>query len=113
MMSRTLLATGITAGLLMALATPASAHDINLYHGQDYGWIQTHDTAYVWDEECDGNRVFVQYQYMTIGGVATGEVYDPDGCGNDGDVRSTYPQRMTRARVCEVNVGCAPWTTIN
>jgi hypothetical protein len=102
----------IAVGLVMAFATPASAHDINLYHGSDYGWIETHDTAYVWDEECDGNTVFVQYRYSTIGGIVTSSVYDNNGCNNTGNVRSTYPQRMTSARICETNVGCSAWRSV-
>jgi hypothetical protein len=113
---RIVAAVGIAGGMLMALAPPASAHDIHLFHGEDFGLIDDHEAAEVDDRECDGNIVVVEYYYTTIGGQVYGEVADTNGCDNGGARRSTRPQKIARARVCErgpgPTAGCTGWRSI-
>jgi hypothetical protein len=111
---RIVIVVSIAAGLLMMLAAPASAHNLELRHEEDLGYIrENHTLAIASDLECDGNVVVVEYYYTTIGGSVYGEVVDGDGCDNGGNRRSTYPQRITRARICERGIGpypgCGPW----
>jgi hypothetical protein len=105
----TALAICIGLGAFMIPASPASAHSIALYHGQDSGAVVTHNQVAVLDEECDGNTVFLQFRMSTIGGVVQRSIYDRNGCNNSGATANTYPQQVTRARLCETNVGCTAW----
>jgi len=109
MIGRMTAAVAIVLALFMALASPASAHTIGLYHGADSGGVVRHNEVAVLDNECDGHRVYVQYNVSTIGGVVAYSLYDSNGCNNSGSVRNHYPQQVTRARICEANVGCSGW----
>jgi hypothetical protein len=99
-----------TASGLIAFAPPAAAHYAPIWHGNDLGQVtSTHTTVSIYDGECDGNTVFIQYQ-------ATGESFvrqtmDLNGC-NTGGNSFTVPsgRRVYRARVCETNVGCTGWS---
>lgn len=113
---RIVTATSVAVGLLVALAAPASAHDVLIFHGEDRALIDDHEAATAEDRECDGNIVVTEYYYTTIGGSIYGEVADTNGCDNGEVRRSTAPQRITRARVCErgpgPTAGCTSWRNI-
>jgi hypothetical protein len=115
-LGRIVTAAGVAAGLLIAVPTPASAHDILIFHGEDRGLIDNHEAATAEDRECDGNIVVTEYYYTTIGGQIYGEVADTNGCDNGEVRRSTAPQRIARARVCERGLGptagCTSWRNI-
>lgn len=109
MIRRIVTMAGIGIVLSMAFATSASAHTIGLYHGADSGGVVRHNVVAVMDKECDGNTVFVQYYVSTIGGSVLYKLYDSNGCNNSGSTRDHYPQQVTKARICETNVGCSAW----
>lgn len=109
-------AAGVAAGLLVAVPTPASAHDMVIFHGEDRALIDNHSVATAEDYECDGNIVVTELYYTTIGGQIYAEVADTDGCDNGWATRSFAPQRIARARVCErgpgPTAGCTSWRNI-
>jgi hypothetical protein len=99
---------GISIALLVALAAPASAHDVHVYHEYDHGWVYSHHEVHVDDVECDGNSSYVEYYVSTIGGLVYYNLYDST-CQNLGTYRDHYPQQVTKIRICEANVSCGAW----
>jgi hypothetical protein len=107
MIRRIVTAVGISIALLMGLATPASAHDVQIYHGANAAWVWSHNSVEVWDQICTaGKPVFTQYYVSTIGGSVLYRLDAP--CGGTGR-RNHYPQQVTMFRLCETTVGCSGW----
>lgn len=108
MLRRIVAAMGIGIAALAILATPASAHDVHVYHEYDHGWVWSHHEVYVDDVECDGHSVYVEYYVSTIGGLVYYNLYD-NTCQNLGEYRNHYPQQVTKIRICETGVSCSNW----
>lgn len=88
-----------TAGLVVALSTPAHAYIARAYQGDDYASVgEDHWYVEVCDMEQDGRSVYGEF--TTTGGWFT--VWDTNGsaagCGND---TSPNLNRITSVRVCE------------
>jgi hypothetical protein len=112
MIRRMMAAAGIGVATIVAtlavLAAPATAHDVEVWHEYDHGWVWSHNEVHVDDGECDGNASYVEYYVSTIGGLVYYNLYDHT-CQNLGEYRNHYPQQVTKFRLCEVNAGCTGW----
>jgi hypothetical protein len=112
MIRRKMAAVGIGVATIVAtlaiLAAPASAHDVDVYHGYDHGWVWSHNEVHVDDVECDGHSSYVEYYVSTIGGLVYYNLYDHT-CQNLGEYRNHYPQQVTQVRICEAGEGCSAW----
>jgi hypothetical protein len=98
---------GIGIALLMALATPVSAHDTDLYWRDNQAWVRGHSVISIYDQVCNAGRpVFAQYYVSTIGGLVPYDLYAP--CGGTAS-RDHRPQQITKYRICETTIGCSPW----
>ena len=103
-------AVGLTVACLaisMTFASPASAHQRDLWHGADLGRVySTHQAVYVEDRECDGNYVRVTYSHSN----RLDRVTDANGC-QPGGATVSVPDGVDRFLLCEINVGCTVWVT--
>jgi hypothetical protein len=107
MIRRMMAVVGIGVVLLMALATPASAHETDLYYSDGQAWVRGHTSINVYDQVCYGNYpVFTQYYVSTIGGLIPYTLHAP--CGGSAS-RNHYPQQITTYRLCVTNIGCTAW----
>lgn len=87
----------------VALATPASAHDVYIEQGNDRATVlrwdgRGHRVLVVNDNECDSHRVYVLYTYR--GSFGARRITDTNGCeigGND----TIAPRRITAIQLCE------------
>lgn len=108
MIKRMMAAVGIVV-FSMALATPASAHDTDLYLADGQAWVRSHRSINVYDQVCYGNYpVYTQYNVSTIGGLVPYTLYAP--CGSSAS-RNHHPQQIATYRLCVTNIGCTPWTS--
>jgi hypothetical protein len=107
---RLVAAIGIGIALLVSHAAPASAHTVEFSHsGGGSGASTGHQTVVVRDTQCDGHGVYMEYDVSTIGGLVRFTTWDPDECGGAGGQSNTYPQTITRARLCVASEGCTLW----
>lgn len=107
MIRRMMAVVGIGVVLLMAFATPASAHETDLYYGDGLAWVRGHRSIFVHDQVCYGNYpVYTRYYVSTIGGLIPYTLYAP--CGGQAS-RNHYPQQITTYRLCVGNTGCTGW----
>lgn len=98
---------GIGIALLLAVATPASAHETDLYWRDGQASVRSHRTIFVYDQVCNpGRAVFARYYVSTIGGSVRYDLYAPCGGGTSRDHR---PQQITKYQLCEVSIGCSGW----
>jgi hypothetical protein len=105
---RMMTAVGIGLVLLLSfLATPATAHDTDLYWRDNQAWVRGHSTIWIYDQVCNpGRPVRAEYFVSTIGGLVGYSL--PAPCGGS-DYRDHRPQRITKYRICETGVGCSGW----
>jgi hypothetical protein len=118
-MKRTLTVLGVTAALVFAMATPASAHDVRVTQGANWGRVlydgYYHRTITVHDGECDGHYHVARVDYYTNIDSVIRSLWDGNGCSY-GDNSQFYASgvNITRFRLCEgVNGGYDPtyWCT--
>ncbi len=99
----------LSAAVAAALAVPALAHEVMIWHGNDTSRVwNTHSYINACDNEADGNRVRAHWR-DSAGNITAGN-WDPDGsagpdCGTD-----TLPGGAVQFRLCEEVVGCTEWT---
>lgn len=109
---RALFGTGLSvAALLVAAATPASAHATTAPpHGSDTARVDAaHWVITVCDGEADNHGVYAEYVTWRAGsGVYT--VGDPNGSASPcGSETPDDGYSILRYRVCEQTEGCAGW----
>jgi hypothetical protein len=98
---------GIGIVLSLAVATPASAHDTDLYWRDGQASVRNHTAIFVYDQVCNpGRAVFTRYYVSTIGGSVRYDLYAPCGAG---DSAHHHPQQITKYQLCEVGTGCSGW----
>ncbi|UYM06338.1 hypothetical protein [Solicola gregarius] len=99
----------MVGALTIGTAGEAAAHWTYSYHGSDFTSVSyEHDNANVFDMECDGNYVSVDYRLMNSTSTPR-SVTDWDGCNRGGGGTGFLPSDVYKFRTCEANVGCAPW----
>jgi hypothetical protein len=98
---------GIAIVLFIGLATPASAHDTDLYWRSHQAYVRGHTTISIYDQVCNpGQVVYTHYYVSTIGGLVPYDLYAP--CQGTA-TRSHHPQQITKYQICEVGIGCSAY----
>ena len=97
------------AGLTVAGAQPAEAHQVCMDLGRNWGCVSTnHQTVSAHDEQCDNKSFYTQYRTTEIQG-ATFTIADRNGCQAGGTYDTVTPYRVTAIRVCSPLNDCLPW----
>jgi hypothetical protein len=109
MTRRVIAMVAVCLGLSAVSATPASAHEKTIQHGDAIVWVNpSHTVINVYDQSCFGNYwSWTEYYYMTIGGPVFGSLSTPCEATRS---RSTYPQGIYTFRACTSLTGCGAWT---
>jgi hypothetical protein len=100
-MSGRLLVFSVIAVLAALAPATTTAHFTEVFQGDDHG-TNDHSHFNIYDNECDGNRV---YGIATDATGLRGPAYDPDGCG--GDYRHLDGLNFTTYAICEEGVACS------
>jgi hypothetical protein len=100
-----------TAGLAVAGAVPAQAHQVCMDLGRNWGCVSSnHQTVSAHDEQCDNLNFYTQYRTTELPGV-TFTITDQNGCSAGGTYDNVAPHRVTSIRVCTPLNDCLPWRT--
>lgn len=97
------------AGVTIAGAPPAEAHQRCMTLGRSWGCVSAnHQTVSAHDEQCDNQYFYTQYRTTQIPG-ATFTIADRNGCRSGGTYDTVTPYRVTAVRVCSPLGDCLPW----
>ena len=99
----------LTAVMVLVASSPASAHYVELRHGDnDYaGVFERHNGLWVEDGECDNHGVYAEY-YLAPPNNTLYTLWDPNGCTSGIGVQYTN-QPVDYVRLCENTQGCTGW----
>ena len=101
----------VFAGLTVAGAAPAEAHQVCIDFGRNWGCVSSnHQTVSAHDEQCDNQSFYTQYRTTEIPG-ATFTIADRNGCSAGGTYDTVTPYQVTAIRVCTPLNDCMPWRT--
>ncbi len=118
-MIRRALAATVTVGLLTS-ASPASAHSVDAYHGQDHAWLGSgHERLTVQDNECDSASAEAVYRtgVMVAADTPPHRFRDKNGCDPGTTTLNTGGSdglAIYEFRICEVDYSagtrnCGEW----
>jgi hypothetical protein len=100
-----------TAGLTVAGAVPAQAHQVCMDFGRNWGCVSSnHQTVSAHDRQCDNQYFYTQYRTTQLPG-ANQTIADRNGCNAGGTYDNVAPYRVTLIRVCSPLNDCFPWRT--
>lgn len=96
-MKKFICAIALVLGFSVFGAAPAYAHEVEVFQGQDRGWVgSAHNQAGVQDKECDGNPVYIIINQFD----GYWKIYDENGCDPGGSSLPLISNSGT-IRVCE------------
>jgi len=100
----------VTAGLTVAGAVSAEAHQVCMNLGGNWGCVSSnHQTVSAHDEVCDNRYFYTQYQTTQFPG-ATYTIADQNGCRAGGTYAGVEGLgQVTSIRVCTPLNDCLPW----
>jgi hypothetical protein len=118
MNTRTRIAAATAAFCLpFAVMAPANAHKVEINHGADIARVYVdHDSAGVWDKECDSHPVEIQVRSNGGDFQVVDTWRDTNGCEAGGNINN-FPN-IAEFRLCEINndeiltrIDCTRWYT--
>jgi hypothetical protein len=99
------------AAMAVVVMSAAPAHAAEVGHGDDVArvYLSSPGGPYyikVYDQECDGHRVWVEW--VNYNSTVVHTLRDPSGC-DGGPGERLQDARVSSFRVCERTKGCSRW----